>query len=188
MYPGDTYGGAGAGAGVGGTYPPLYGDTAYGPGFTSPYGSAYGSAGHPDPYLAQQSQFGSAYGPQYNTYGSGGTAAHRDPRLPPFSRLRPTYRQSQLAANPDFGNTHFRKGYTAEVTLKDGETVVLSAHSRNKAFRTQYSPLSRYSSGWLDRVLRFLWLDKLFGANVDSVKHVKKKSFVFLTAHVLPDD
>jgi hypothetical protein len=53
---------------------------------------------------------------------------------------RPTYRRSKTIANPDFGNFHFKKGYTAEVWLNDGETVVLSADSRKKTYRTHYSP------------------------------------------------
>ena len=53
---------------------------------------------------------------------------------------RPTYRRSKTIANPDFGNFHFKKGYTAEVWLNDGETVVLSSDSRKKTYRTHYSP------------------------------------------------
>jgi len=78
------------------------------------------------------------------------------------------------------------QGYTAEVTVEDGETVVLAADSRNKSYRTHYSPFNRYSFSWLDRVLKFLWLDRLLGLNIDSVKKIRTKSFILVTAHLLP--
>lgn len=101
---------------------------------------------------------------------------------------RPTYRTSKLLANPDFGNFHFKKGYSAEVWLNDGETVVLSAHSRNKTFRTHYSPeyLRSFFFGWLGRLLRYFYLDRLFGLHIDTIKRVKTKNFILVTAHILP--
>jgi hypothetical protein len=101
---------------------------------------------------------------------------------------RPTYRTSKLIANPDFGNFHFKKGYSAEVWLNDGETVVLSAHSRNKTYRTHYSPeyLRSFFFGWLGRLLRYFYLDRLFGLHIDTVKRVKTKNFILVTAHILP--
>ncbi|KAL0482644.1 hypothetical protein AKO1_014335 [Acrasis kona] len=101
---------------------------------------------------------------------------------------RPTYRSSKLLANPDFGNFHFKKGYSAEVWLNDGETIVLSAHSRDKTYRTHYSPefLRSFFFGWLGRLLRYFYLDRLFGLHIDTVKRVRTKNFILVTAHILP--
>ena len=100
---------------------------------------------------------------------------------------RPTYRKSKMLANPDFGNYHFKKGYSAEVWLNDGETVVLSAHSRKKTYRTHYSPeyLRSFFFGWIGRLLRYFYLDRLFGLHIDTVKTVILKNFIFVTAHIL---
>lgn len=101
---------------------------------------------------------------------------------------RPTYRRSKMLANPDFGNFHYKKGFTAEVWLGDGETVVLSADSRKKTYRTHYSPeyLRSFFFGWLGRLLRYLYLDRLFGLHIDTVKTVRTKNYVFVSAHLLP--
>ncbi len=95
---------------------------------------------------------------------------------------RPTYRKSTMLANPDFGNYHFKKGYTAEIWLQDGETVVLSADAKKKTYRTHYSPeyLKSFFHGWLGRLLRYFYLDRLFGLNVQT------KNYIFVSAHVIP--
>ena len=102
---------------------------------------------------------------------------------------RPTYRPSRMIANPDFGNFNYKKGYTAEVWLNDGETVVLSGDSRKKSYRTHYSPeyLRSFFFGWVGRLIRYLWMDRLFGLHVDTVKEVKTKNYVFVTTQILPE-
>ncbi|KAL9648076.1 hypothetical protein ABK040_012130 [Willaertia magna] len=102
---------------------------------------------------------------------------------------RPTYRPSKMIGNPDFGNFHYKKGFTAEVWLNDGETVVLSGDTRKKSYRTHYSPeyLRSFFFGWFGRLLRYLWLDRLFGLHVDTVKEVKTRNYIFVTANILPD-
>ncbi|EFC43610.1 predicted protein [Naegleria gruberi] len=102
---------------------------------------------------------------------------------------RPTYRPSRMIANPDFGNFNYKKGYTAEVWLNDGETVVLSGDSRKKTYRTHYSPeyLRSFFFGWVGRLIRYLWMDRLFGLHVDTVKEVKTKNYIFVTAQLLSE-
>jgi hypothetical protein len=100
---------------------------------------------------------------------------------------RPSYRPSNTISNPDFGNFNFKKGYTAEVWMNDGETIVLSAHTRKKTYRTHYSPeyMRSFFFGWIGRLLRWLYLDRLFGLHIDTVKTVITKNFIFVTAHAL---
>jgi len=100
---------------------------------------------------------------------------------------RPTWRKSKMLANPDFGNFQFRKGYSAEVWLNDGETVVLSGHTRKKKYRTHYSPeyLRSFFFGWIGRLLRYFYLDRLFGLHIDTVKTIITKNYIFVTAHIL---
>lgn len=79
------------------------------------------------------------------------------------------------------------QGFSAEITLRDGETVMLSSDSRTKSYRTHYSPEYRSSFfySWLGKLMRLLWLDRLFGLHIDTVKHVKTRSYVFVTARIL---
>lgn len=101
---------------------------------------------------------------------------------------RETYRPSSTISNPDFGNFNFKKGYTAEVWLNNGETIVLSAHKRKKTYRTHYSPeyMRSFFFGWIGRLLRFFYLDRLFGLHIDTVKNVTTKNYIFVTCHTLP--
>jgi hypothetical protein len=100
---------------------------------------------------------------------------------------RPTYVPSQLLANPDFGNFRFKRGFTAEVALEDGETVALVTDEKEREFRTHYSPMYRrpFFAGWIGRLFRMLAIDRLFGLHVDSVKKTKTKSLLFVTARIV---
>jgi hypothetical protein len=101
---------------------------------------------------------------------------------------RPTYRRSNLIANPDFGNFNFKKGFSSEVWMNDGETVVLAADSRDKTYRTHYSPefMRTFFFGWIGRLLRFFYLDRLFGLHIDTIKTVKMNNYIFVSVHTLP--
>lgn len=134
--------------------------------------------------------------PLYNRSNARWLSPYED-RRPFLSRLdyadlpfedRPTYVPSELLANPDFGNFSFRKGFTAELSLRDGETVAIAADENQREFRTHYSPIYRRPlfAGWIGRLLRILWLDRFFGLHIDSVKKQKTTSVVLVTAHLLP--
>ncbi len=150
----------------------------------------YGAGGYPD------GTYRGYYDSQYSGYNNNLYSDYNEPlyfedRMFDDENLaltaRPTWRKSKMLANPDFGNYQFKKGYSAEVWLNDGETVVLSGHSRKKTYRTHYSPeyLRSFFFGWIGRLLRYLYLDRLFGLHIDTVKNVTTKNFIFVTAHLL---
>lgn len=155
-------------------YNPMYGSSSPNASYFGRYQPRYGNQQQQQPY--------DGYGPEPLYYQD---RVFDDERV---DYERPTYRKSKMLANPDFGNYHFKKGFTAEVWLNDGETVVLQGDSRKKTYRSHYSPelFRSFFFGWLGRLLRYFYLDRLFGLHIDTIKTVKTKNYIFVTAHVLP--
>ncbi|KAF0978588.1 hypothetical protein FDP41_002408 [Naegleria fowleri] len=160
----------------------------------APYGG-YGGLSTPSPpynysdpyYNSMQNRRG-----YYDNYMIGNEPLYHEDKLFDEDLLmydRPTYRPSRMIANPDFGNFNYKKGFTAEVWLNDGETVVLNGDSRKKTYRTHYSPeyLRSFFFGWVGRLIRYLWLDRLFGLHVDTVKEVKTRNYIFVTTQIIPE-